>query len=136
MKKSIILILAFLTVLILCSCSSLKKEDILNEFPATTAEQLEQHIKEGKDIITIPFYEMKDGTFFANDTVYAEKFEISGRLNNAAVDTTYIILSNIGEISFEQAWKASGLSSNSQDYFKEKDLIFVGFSIPETVLPS
>lgn len=37
--------------------------------------------------------------------------------------TTY--LSNTENISFEQAWKASGLSSNSDDYFKIEDAVIV-----------
>lgn len=28
-------------------------------------------------------------------------------------------------VSFEEAWKASGLSSNSNDYFKAEDAVFV-----------
>lgn len=37
--------------------------------------------------------------------------EISGRMPNAAKNSTFVYLSNLPEISFEQAWKASGLSS-------------------------
>ena len=32
---------------------------------------------------------------------------------------------SIKDITFEQAWKASGLSSNMDDYFKEEDAKFV-----------
>ena len=34
-------------------------------------------------------------------------------------------LSNIKEITFDQAWKASGLSSNMNDYFDVEDAKFV-----------
>ena len=34
-------------------------------------------------------------------------------------------LTGLYEIAFEQAWKASGLSSNMDDYFKEEDAKFV-----------
>ena len=38
---------------------------------------------------------------------YKYRLEVTGRLNNAVEDTTYVILSNIENITFEQAWKAS-----------------------------
>ena len=37
----------------------------------------------------------------------------------------YIYLSNISDISFEQAWKASGLSSNTDDYFSLEEAVLV-----------
>lgn len=46
-------------------------------------------------------------------------------MNNAAKDSTFIYLSNIEDISFDQAWKAAGLSSNMDDYFDEKDAVLV-----------
>ena len=38
---------------------------------------------------------------------------------------TTIVLSNIKDITFEQAWKAAGLSSNTNDYFDAKDAVLV-----------
>jgi len=35
-------------------------------------------------------------------------------------------LSNIKDITFEQAWKAEGLSSNSNDYFNPEIAVIVG----------
>lgn len=130
MKRLLSFFCAVLCLIIFCACSSVNKKDILREYNETDTALLEEYIADGKDIITIPFYEMKDDTFIAQDTEYSQMFRISGRLNNAAMDSGYIILSNIGEISFEQAWKASGLSSNSEDYFDENDLVFVGFYFP------
>ena len=48
---------------------------------------------------------------------------------NAARDTAYTILSNIEDISFEQAWKASGLSSDLNDYFETEDAVFVAIKL-------
>ena len=47
-------------------------------------------------------------------------------MNNAAKDSTFVILSNNADITFDMAWKASGLSSNIDDYFKPEDAIIVG----------
>ena len=44
---------------------------------------------------------------------------------NAVKDSTYIYLSNKEDITFEQAWKASGLSSNMDDYFDIDEAVLV-----------
>ena len=66
-----------------------------------------------------------DGTWQVNGLTYKYKLEISGRMPNAAVDSTFVYLSNLESISFEQAWKAAGLSSNTSDYFAVEDAILV-----------
>ena len=43
-----------------------------------------------------------------NDHVYKYRLEISGRMPNAAKDSTFVYLSNTEEISFEQAYKPRG----------------------------
>lgn len=44
---------------------------------------------------------------------------------NAAVDSTFVYLSNIKDITFGQAWKAAGFSNNTDDYFDVKDAVLV-----------
>ncbi|MBQ7841521.1 MAG: hypothetical protein IJ390_13705 [Lachnospiraceae bacterium] len=75
---------------------------------------------------------MSDGSWKTDEYVYQYRLEVSGRLNNAAKDTTYIILSNEKGITFEQAWKASGFSSNMNDYFDPEDAVIVGTILHET----
>ena len=71
------------------------------------------------------YYEMTDGSWICGDCSYKYRLEIKGRLNNAECDSVYVYLSNIPDISFEQAWKASGLSSNMNDYFSPEDAVLV-----------
>lgn len=78
------------------------------------------------------YYEMSDGTWQCDDVSYKYRLEITGRLNNADCDTSYVYLSNIETITFEQAWKASGLSSNTNDYFPVEDAILVELNQCET----
>lgn len=73
----------------------------------------------------LEYHELIDGTFQCGDHNYKYRLTVTGRTENAVNDTTYTILSNIEDISFDQAWKASGLSSNTEDYFDEKDAIIV-----------
>ena len=71
------------------------------------------------------YYEMRDGTWMCNDHVYKYRLEISGRMPNAAKDSTFVYLSNTEEISFEQAYKAAGISSDTRDYFSPDEAVLV-----------
>ena len=71
------------------------------------------------------YSELSNGTYSCEEHIYKYRFVISGRMPNAAKNSTFVYLSNLPEISFEQAWKASGLSSSLDDYFSEEDAILV-----------
>lgn len=69
------------------------------------------------------YQEMTDGTWRCDDHTYKYRLEIKGRMPNAAVDTSFVYLSNIEEISFEQAYMAAGLSSNLDEYFSPEEAV-------------
>ena len=71
------------------------------------------------------YYEMNDGTFMCDDYTYKYRLEISGRMPNAAADSTFVYLSNIEEIPFERAYMAAGVSSNTEDYFQPDEAVLV-----------
>ena len=71
------------------------------------------------------YYEMNDGTWMCDDYTYKYRLEISGRMPNAAVDSTFVYLSNIEEIPFERAYMAAGVSSITEDYFQPEDAVLV-----------
>mgnify|MGYP003310107101 CR=1 FL=1 len=71
------------------------------------------------------YYKMDDGTWQVDGHTYQYRLEIKGRMHNAAVDSTFVFLSNIETITFEQAWKAAGYSSNTADYFAVEDAVLV-----------
>ena len=73
------------------------------------------------------YYEMDDGTWVYQGKTYKYRLEITGRMNNAAKDSTFIYLSNIEDIPFDRAVMASGLSSNMADYFSPEEAVFVGW---------
>lgn len=110
-------------------CSKNKSEaQVINTFEETPIGLIEEYSEEAQMVTTTKYYEMSDGTWKTDKYTYKYRLEITGRLNNAARDTTYVILSNNENITFEQAWKASGLSSNGKDYFKVEDAVIVGRS--------
>ena len=71
------------------------------------------------------YFEMSDGTWQWEEHTYKYRLEISGRTHNAVKDSTFVYLSNIENITFDQAWKAAGLSSYSGDYFDVEDALLV-----------
>ena len=71
------------------------------------------------------YCEMTDGTWMCDDHLYKYRLEITGRMPNAAVDSSFVYLSNIGEISFDQAYRAAGISSHSDDYFPPEEAVLV-----------
>ena len=71
------------------------------------------------------YYEMTDGKWMCDDRLYLYRFEISGRMPNAAVDSSFVYLSNIEGITFDQASRAAGISSNSDDYFSPDKAVLV-----------
>ena len=71
------------------------------------------------------YREKNDGTWTCEGYNYRYRLEITGRIPNAAKDSTFVYLSNLEEISFDQAWKAAGLSSDSNDYFSPEDAVLV-----------
>ena len=71
------------------------------------------------------YYELSDGSWECDGHIYKYRLEISGRMPNAAVDSTFVYLSNVEDVTFEQAWKAAGLSSNTEDYFDVDEAILV-----------
>lgn len=150
MKRTFLLIVAVL--LLLCSCAKTepKKENfpdnavkpdfnkeeldekfgtneiyIVKTFMASPAEEIESYFEEGKIFTQVKHYQLSDGSWMTDEHNYKYKFELTGRLNNAVKDSTYVVLSNKDNITFDMAWKASGLSSNSEDYFKPEEAIIV-----------
>ena len=71
------------------------------------------------------YYEMTDGTWTCDDHSYKYRLEISGRMPNAAADSSFIYLSNIRDIPFDQAYRAAGVSSDLNDYFPPEKAVLV-----------
>ena len=95
-------------------------------YEPTPVEQIEAKHEREEFVITKLHYEDLEGEWACEGYTYLYRLEITGRLKNAAVNTTYIVLSNTKGITFEETWKASGLSSNLNDYFDPSVAVIVG----------
>lgn len=121
MKKIIRITLITIMLFSLFGCSQ-KEPSVVRTYEVTDSEDA----FENDELVTVvKYYEMSDGTWKTDDYTYQYRLEITGRLNGAVKDSTFVFLSKRKDITFEQAWKASGLSSNMDDYFKEEDAKFV-----------
>lgn len=124
MRKKLILCAVFIiSALSISGCNN--EPTVINTFEETPIELIDECFEKSEDYICKTYYEMSDGTWKTDDHTYRYRLIISGRMNNAAKDSTYTILSNTEDISFDRAWKASGLSSDINDYFKAEDAVFV-----------
>lgn len=138
MKKILGITLITLMLLCLLGCSQ-KEPSVAAPYEATDPEtafasdefvtvvktyeitDTETAFDNDEPVTMVKYYEMSDGTWKTDDYAYQYRLEITGRMSSAAKDTTFVFLSNIEDITFEQAWKASGLSSNMNDYFNPED---------------
>lgn len=98
-------------------------------YEPTPAEQIQEKYDDEEFVITKMHYYNNEKKWCSEGYTYKYRLEISGRLNNADKETTYIVLSNSKDITFEQTWKASGLSSLSTDYFNPTEAVIVGHKL-------
>lgn len=124
MKNIIRITLITLMLLSLFGCSQ-KEASVVKTYEVTDSELAKEYFENNKLVTMVKYYEMSDGTWKTDDYTYQYRLEVTGRMNNADKDSTFVFLSNTNDITFEQAWKASGFSSIMDDYFKEEDAKFV-----------
>ena len=110
MKKMTALIAIIIIAILIFVCADQKPQ-------ATVEETITSEYK--------TYYKMSDGTWATDTHFYKYRLEISGRMSNAAKDITFVYLSNMENISFDQAWKAAGLSSSTKDYFSLDEAVLV-----------
>ena len=120
MKKIVAVILLSVMLFSLIGCSQ-KEVSVIKTYDVTDSELTEECFENNELVTIVKYYEMSDGTWKTDDYTYQYRVEVTGRMNNAAKDSMFVFLSNTKDITFDQAWKASGLSSNTDDYFKEEE---------------
>ena len=67
--------------------------------------------KSENDGIMTTYYEMNDGTWECDDRTYQFRLELTGRLPNAASDSRYVVLTDNGNLTFEDVSKSMYSSS-------------------------
>lgn len=59
-----------------------------------------------QDGVVKTYYEMNDGTWKCNDTIYQYRLELDGRMPNAVKDSYYVVLTDDETLSFEAVSKS------------------------------
>ena len=98
-------------------------------YEVTPTDDIQEKYDNEEFVYQKSHYRVEDGTWVCEGHTYKYRLEITGRLNNAVKSTTYIVLSNSKDITFDQTWKASGLSSLMSDYFDPEDAVIVGHKL-------
>lgn len=103
-------------------------KDVVEIYHATDEDKISSFIKKHKIYYHVTHYKTSDGKWQIKDLPHTYKYrlELTGRMHNAARDSTYIVLCNRNNITFDEAWKPSGFSSNLEDYFKAYEAYIVG----------
>lgn len=104
-------------LLSLCACTKNQAAETPTDGEPTVVNTVED--------VMVPYNELSDGTYECDGYIYRYRLEITGRTPAAIMDSTYVYLSNIEEISFEKAYMAGGLSSNTEDYFEPEEAVLV-----------
>lgn len=132
-KKSLVAI-SLILACILTGCANVtvsvnteKEQPAPEETAKEEAQKSKPSVKNTYESDFGTYYEMDDGTWMYDEHYYKYRLEISGRMSNAAKESTFIYLSNIEDISFDRAVMASGLSSNMADYFTRDEAVFIGW---------
>ena len=97
----------------------------IGTYEITDLDLREEYFGEGKLVTMVRYYEMIDGTWQTDERSYKYRLVLTGRLNGAAMDSTFVYLSNTEDITFDRAWRAAGLSSDTRDYFDPEEAVLV-----------
>lgn len=114
----------FLSLLLLTSCSGEQEPSVVRTVEETPAERVST-LGDEEETVLRTYSELSDGSWECGGLPYQYRLVLTGRLPNAVRDITYTLLSNTEGITFDQAWRASGLSSSTADYFAPEDAVFV-----------
>ena len=98
-------------------------------YEETPVDQIEETLDKEEFVIRETHYQDVDGSWVCNGYSYLYRLEVTGRKHASEKNSTYLILSNRKDITFDQAWKASGFSSNLNDYFTPDEAVIVGIKL-------
>ena len=75
------------------------------------------------------YYRLRDGRWKADGHVYQYRHQLSGKLPDGMGDASFVYLSNLETITFEQAFQSSGFGDDPNGFFPTEDAVLVDFKI-------
>lgn len=123
MKKYLSIFFAFLLLLSLSACA-LEEEKASEVQNPTVIRTFDKNLDAEGDF-GITYYEMSDGTWKTDTYTYKYCLELSGEIPGSDYVWEFTVLSNREDLTFDDAFWASGFSSLSTDYFAPEDAVIV-----------
>lgn len=131
MKKYLCACLALLLLLSFSACGVEGEKDPVTQ--ETTVVRTFEMGENENEHTWVTYYEMSDGTWKIDNYVYKYCFALSGEVPGTNLVWEFTVLSNREDLTFEDAFWASGFSSNLSDYFspEEARIVRTNFNILE-----
>ena len=130
MKNILCICVVLLLLLSLSACAppEEKAQQVQNPTVVRTFEENEN------EHTWVTYYEMSDGTWKTDNCAYKYCLELSGKVPGTDSVWVFTVLSNREDLTFDDAFWASGFSSNLSDYFspEEARIVRTNFSISES----
>ena len=111
-----------------------EKAEIFEEYEVTPISEIESNYNNSIPVIKTNYYRMSNNTWQTDNHSYKYMLILSGKDTVAAKVTTYYVLSNHRDITFEEAFLASGFSSNTADYFKPEEAVIVATQLTDPAI--
>ena len=96
----------------------------------TETEQIKENYEKGEYVISKTYHQMDDGLWVCKNYAYLYCLELTGKGSGMEKDTTFIILSNRKNITFDEVWKAE-FSSNTEDFFDPREAVAVARKVSQ-----
>lgn len=107
--------------------------EIVEVYESTPISEIESNYKNSVPVITTTYNKMSNNTWEADGYSYEYMLVLSGKDSVAAKVSTFYVLSNRLDITFEEAWWASGISSNMEDYFDPREAKIVARQLTDLI---
>lgn len=101
----------------LCACIPKNGNDLGGQ-NLTVVRTFEADDEEG---VWVTYYEMSDGTWKTDTHTYKYCLELSGEVPGTDSVRAFTVLSNREDLAFDDALWATGISSDSSDYFAPEE---------------
>ena len=121
-RKSLVAVIATLLIVVAAAgCTFTGAAENIGE--GRIREAFESQIRSDNDSGILAHYSAQNGFWVTEDgKEYRYQYTLTGRMNNAVMDTTFIVLSNQEKVTFEQCVRDI-FSSNLDEHFKPEETI-------------
>lgn len=105
-------------------CDGKKETVLLSYDPELSAQPMTVFLGDARTD-----FSLGDGSWEENGLSYTSCTELIGCIPGTEKEASFTVLSN-RDITFEEAWKASGLNAEATEFFDPKDAVIVKMTLP------